>query len=162
MRRALLFLSTLYITLIISCEENNNPIPEITFNGITKTNGVGQVLTQDASDWQFSDDWDDKEISLFAEHNNHLCNTHNYSITAFPNPCIHRFQVYLSKQANQRFAYCLVDRYYNVLLYSDSTYSSSFYINVDEFNILNDTIRLYYKLIESDCELRGHGDILLE
>ena len=145
-----------------ACEKEDNTNKEIIFEGITWTSYIGETIIRDTTDWRFTDDWNDKENSLFGE-STLLCNSngYDYSIFSYPNPCSHSTSIDLRKPDEMRFIYCFVDRYYNVL-FSDTTYSSRLNFNMDIFNISNDTIRMYYKLLGDNCELRGHGDIKIE
>jgi hypothetical protein len=48
-----------------------------------------------------------------------------------------------------------------VLLSQDSVFSNGIAFDLNYLNIRNDTVRIYYKFLGQDCELKGHGDILI-
>lgn len=151
-----------------SCKEDKNLAdnkPEIiVFKGITLTDNQGWVIENDLSDWQLAESWNETENSLFAEKKTNFCDTANigFKVVSYPNPCNDIFWLYISKPVETRFAFRLVDRNYNLLLSQDSVYSNGIAINVQRFNIKNDTVRLYYKFLGLDCELKGHGDIKID
>ena len=168
--KSVVFLCTIFMVIIsgmiTSCEEDKdvaNTINEtIVFEGITVTDNNGWVIENDPDDWTLAENWSDKENSLFVGKNVSACDNANseYLIhPAFLNPCINQFNLGFTKPANSRFAFRIVDRNYNVLLSQDSVFSNGIAINVQDFNITNDTVRLYYKFFGLDCELKGHGDI---
>ncbi len=160
-------ISVLIVIILASSCERNNTVTKIKdpdviiFKGITQTDNNGWVMTNDATDWVISELWNEKENSLFPESNVSSCDTSNDSFTvySYPNPCYGVFSLIITKPAESRFAFRIVDRNYNVLLSLDSVYSNGLSIDVRGFNIVNDTVRMYYKFFNPDCELKGHGDI---
>jgi hypothetical protein len=152
--------------LIISCESNNDSDSKekINFNGITTTDDFGIILTGDPTDWKLNDVWNLKERSLFAEKRNSTCTSNivDYSIIAFPNPCADIINLDLNFPTGFAITLRIVDRYYNSLLSLDNNTSKELSIRVSDFNIANDTIRIYYKFLGTDCELNGHGDIKIK
>lgn len=166
---SLAFVTILIVSgFIISCEDdknNTNPKSDaIVFEGITVTDSLGKVTKNDPTDWKLTDIWTDKEDSLFSEKKVNSCNTgdFSYSISPYPNPCGDRFNLHISKPAETRLAFRIVDRNYKVLLSLDSVFVNGLAIDVKDFNITNDTVRIYYKFLGLDCELKGHGDILIK
>ncbi len=158
---------TIIIFLTFSCEwekVDNNADATITFNGITETTANGELISQDKSDWKLQDNWNDKENSLFIDKKENFCivDNDNYSIISYPNPCNGIFKLYISKPDECRLGFRIVDRNFNVLFSKDSIFSNEMGINLNEFGISNDTVRMYYKFFGSDCELKGHGDIKIE
>jgi len=155
----------LIATFAVSCKDDAAKNPEsIVFKGIRVTDVNGKVYENDLTDWQLAETWNDTENSLFAEKRTNVCDTANigYKVVSYPNPCNGIFNLYISKPIESRLAFRIVDRNYNVLLSQDSVYSNGIAINVQSFNIKNDTVRLYYKFLGTDCELKGHGDIKIE
>lgn len=152
--------------LIISCESNKNDEKKeiIIFNGFTSTDDFGNILTSDPTDWKLTDVWNLKESSLFAEKRNSTCTSNilDYSIIAFPNPCADIINLDLNFPTGFAITLRIVDRYYNSLLSLDNITSKNLSILVSDFNITNDTIRIYYKFLGVNCELNGHGDIKIE
>lgn len=152
---------------IISCEGDDATDTKpntIVFNGITMTDNNGWVIKNDPNDWKLAETWTEKENSLFVEKMTNTCNAENtdYKVVSYPNPCYSKFNLYISKPTDSRYAFRIVDRNYNVLLSQDSVFSSGLSINVQGFGITNDTVRIYYKILGPDCELKGHGDIKIE
>jgi len=152
--------------IIISCdkEKDDNNIDEIVFSGITMRDNVGNTLSQDTNDWQLHDNWTDKENSLFFEKMNGICSTEDYDyyIISYPNPCSGMFFLHLSKPNYSRLAFRIVDKDFNILLSRDSITSTCIAINIGEFNVSNEIVRIYYKFFGQNCELKGHGDIKIE
>jgi arginyl-tRNA--protein-N-Asp/Glu arginylyltransferase len=90
------------------------------------------------------------------------CNNENTDYIIHPSYLNHystKFNLGFTKPAGSRFAFRIVDRNYNVILSLDSVYSNGLLIDVQGFDITNDTVRMYYKFFGPDCELKGHGDI---
>jgi hypothetical protein len=146
-------------TLFISSCKNDEKL--IKFEGITKTDATGSLISKDETDWNFEENWINQENILFTEKKDISCNTGSfaYSIKAFPNPCKDIFFLHISKQETDRFAFRIVNNDFDVLASYDSIYSSGIAINLSEKNVNNSIVRIYYKVFGEDCELKGHGDI---
>jgi hypothetical protein len=136
---------------------------KIYFAGITKTDIDGSLLSlPDTTDWRFDDHWNSKENNLFSSKyltSNQKCTT---SICLFPNPFNDIFMIDLNKMpAKSRIAFRLVNKEFKVIMSNDSVKSS---ISIMPSDISTyDTLRLYYKLIDSlNFEYKGHGDILIK
>ena len=162
-----IFIISIITFLIFSCEKenvDNNKTDTILFNGITMTTVNGELISQDMSDWNIQESWTDKESSLFDEKKDNSCilENNNYSIISYPNPCEGIFYLHIAKPDESRLAFRIVDRNFNVLLSNDSIFSTSLAISLNDSGISNDTVRIYYKFLGSDCELKGHGDIKIE
>ncbi len=162
----LAFLLPVLLIMIVSCEkekkkDNSN---EIVFEGITMTDEFGNLINRDTTDWKFTDNWTDKESALFSEKRDNICSIENlnYSIVVFPNPCNSIIRLDISKPESSRFAFRIVDKDFNVLVSHDSIYWGAIGITLEEFNISNEIVRMYYKILGENCELRGHGDIKIE
>ena len=160
----------LAFTFIFSCkkQEANKPVP-INFHGIISTDANGNIIyNNDSTDWKQNDIWSATEAGLFTSSKPICINPFNYRIIGFPNPCNGYMYINYHQSHPVRFEYRVVDRYYNILLANDSLNMSK-----DSFNSVNyvidlskykggDTIRMYYKIITSNCECRGHGDIVVK
>jgi hypothetical protein len=61
-----------------------------------------------------------------------------------------------------KFMLRIVDRDYNIITSTDSIlpYRNHFF-DLKDLNIINDTVRVYYKIINDNCELKGHGDLVI-
>lgn len=151
----------LVFTLLIgisSCVKN--PL-SISFDGITRTDNYGVVLSNDPTDWTFDDTWRQKEADLFTSSYKKGCApAGNNKIIAYPNPCSGVFQLSVQMPAAGRLELRLVDKNFRVLASSDSISNQTIGLQVG--NGVKGTVRLYYKLIDGDCEYRGHGDILVQ
>jgi len=155
--------------VITSCEDDpviaDTPPKTIVFNGITITDNNGWVIQNDPDDWKLTESWTEKENSLFVEKNVNLCDNGNPDYAIHPshlNSSSSQFNLNFTKPAGSRFAFRIVDRNYNVLLSNDSIFTNAIVFDVQSFNIKNDTVRMYYKYLGPDCELKGHGDIKIE
>ena len=83
-------------------------------------------------------------------------------IVAYPNPCKSIIRLDIAKPDSSRFAFRIVDKDFNVLVSHDSITAGAIAITLQEFNISNEIVRIYYKILKENCELRGHGDIKIE
>jgi hypothetical protein len=147
-----------------ACEPENipEPSPTIYFSGLTQTDVNGQLLSMDSSDWSTSEAWTIQEAGLFnTSYQNHCSPEQPLSISLYPNPNNGVFALQLSKAPTTRLAFRVVDEGFNTIISRDSVYSSTVNINMSTFGI-QDTVRMYYKFIENNCEFRGHGDILIQ
>lgn len=133
------------------------------FTGITETDESGVVLKSDTNDWQFNDEWESSVENLFDEGFPNTCSLENYlyKVVAYPNPCIDVCYLYINIPMGHRFQYRIVDNELNVLL-SGETDCSALTINVADLQRNKDVVRMYYKILNHDCELRGHGDLLIQ
>lgn len=171
--KSIISLFVIFILIIIgvmtSCEEDNviavTKPDTIVFKGITVTDNNGWVIQNDPDDWTLTETWTEKENTLFVEKKMTLCDNGNSAYVIHPaylNPCRNQFNLSFTKPAGSRFAFRIVDRNYNVLSSNDSISGNAVAINVQNFNVKNDTVRMYYKFLGPDCELKGHGDIKIE
>jgi hypothetical protein len=148
--------------IMLSChkDETSTPKDQIHFNGISETDVQGFPLSFDTTDWRVDDQWNSREMALFTETKPQTCNNEGeeYHIAAYPNPCSDVLNLHVTKPADSRMAFRIVDRYYKVLLSGDSA-MGNLTVNLNDNSIKNDTIRVYYKIFKENCELRGHGDI---
>jgi len=159
-------ISILLLAFILSnCkdEKNDQPAPEkIYFSGLTQTDNNGWPVTIDTTDWTTKDIWVKQESDLFLHiYQSNCVPSYVYQIAAYPNPCNGIFSLSFGKQPSTRGEMRLVDENFNTLFSGDSITSSFVMINASDYGI-KDTVRLYYKFIENNCEFRGHGDILLK
>jgi len=152
--------------LICSCESNKNDEKKeiIIFNGITTTDDFGDILSADTSDWKLNDTLNMKESSLFEEKMNNYCtsNISDFSIRAYPNPCSKMVYLNFNFPTGYTITLKVVDRNYKLLLSLEDNLSKNLSLNFSDFNISNDTIRIYYKFHGDNCELNGHGDIKIK
>jgi hypothetical protein len=134
----------------------------IEFTGITRTDNFGAPLSNDPDDWTFSDQWAKKEASLFQSAFSTTCTPgYAYKIVTYPNPCSDVCQLNIDKPSGARLEIRVVDKNFRQLIANDAITSSAVALNVGTFGVKG-IVRLYYKLIDNDCEFRGHGDILIQ
>jgi len=150
--------------LCVSCENGEDASKKIDFKGITERNENATLQSRDTTDWRLDDEWNETEHTLFEETAEKPCNsvTDSFFILAYPNPCGSVLRIDLYKPDTMRLAYRIVDSNLDILMARDSVYSNSFVINANSLGGSNDIVRMYYKLIDRNCELKGHGDIKLE
>ena len=145
--------------LLLSCKPKSE---FVIFTGITETNENGMKISDDITDWKFDDEWILMEEELFTENSSNVCdfNSEDYTIIAFPNPCDNDdiVSLHCDVPENKRVEFRIVDENFNVLLSKDSV-STSIWIDIESLNINIEIIRIYYKVIGDNCELKGHGDI---
>ncbi len=155
MKKNGLFILALLVT--ISCEKNED---RIIFSGITETNGVGEILSEDNTDWNFNDDWNSIEKSLFKINYEKSCTNDlgNYSIIGYPNPCYNICDLHIQLPENKLIDIRVVDDKFNILISQDSL-DKDIALNFNNLNIHNKLLRVYYRVYDTDCELNGHGDI---
>lgn len=153
----------IYILILLiswSCDSDEfNP----GFIGITETDDTGIILKSDTNDWRFTDKWNSDEEALFDMGFSTTCSLENYfyQVTAYPNPCTDVCCLYIDMPTrDHRFYYRIVDEDMNVLLLGQ-TGCSTLIINVAQFQKSSEIVRMYYKILNHTCELRGHGDILI-
>lgn len=162
-----------FIVLVaISCKDNsttpkeeNNPPKDtvIYFSGLTMTDDNGLAMNvPDASDWGFKDQWSNREAGLFSNTSGSICTVDSsYAIQVYPNPCKNVIAINVKKPADARFSFRLVDQQLKVLLTQDQLDANNLQINTSGVAV-KDTLRMYYKITRGNCELRGHGDVLLQ
>jgi hypothetical protein len=158
--KALLWINFVFL---ISCNKEENIIQNTTinFNGITKTDEQGVPITLDSTDWNIKDVWMLKEQALFPNQYKTDCKPDwPYTIVLYPNPNNGYLAMSLNMPDDARLDIRLVDRFYNVLLSKDSIDKKQIIFDVKN-QIPKDTLRMYYKFVNSGCEFRGHGDIII-
>lgn len=151
--------------LISSCKEKaDNPRAEskIYFTGLTQTDNIGWPITVDSTDWKTNDTWVKQEADLFTSTYQTDCiQAFDNKIYQYPNPCSGTFILSFSKPETTRLELRLVDKNFKLVFSVDSIIGNTVQFNANAFGI-KDTLRLYYKFIENNCEFRGHGDILIK
>lgn len=150
--------------ILLSCEpETNTPVEnKIYFTGISKTDSNGSTLSIDTTDWKTNDIWSMKELNLFKSlHQSGCALPYDYKIIAYPNPGNGVIALFIDKPADARVELRLVDENFNTLISNDSITQNNIHLNASTFGI-QDTVRLYYKFVEYNCEWKGHGDILIQ
>jgi hypothetical protein len=154
----------LVLTFMLSCnkEDTKKPaIKPINFHGIISTDNNGNIIyNNDSTDWKLNDTWSTTESGLFTTSKPICNNPFNYQVFGYPNPCNGYMSINYRQSQTVHFAFNIVDRYYKVLI-ADSLKSSSNLIDLSKYKG-GDTLRVYYKIITSDCECRGHGDIVVK
>lgn len=162
MKKESLLFCLLISIMVSSCEKDDNS--SIRFSGITVRDESALLISEDLNDWQLHSNWSDQEHSLFNEKRNLDCDTttEEYSILAYPNPCNGIFYLGLTKPLNKWMSLRIVDEDFNVLVSSDSVFSEVLAFNLTSFNRRDQLVRVYYKFLGENCELKGHGDIKIE
>jgi len=152
----------LLIGIGTSCDKGPDPNGPIVFEGLTLIDENGLVLGFDSDDWRLDDEWRDDEAALFMENKSTDCNdAAGWDIIGYPNPSDGQFFIQMAKPESVRLAYRLVDEDLNVLISRDSIFNDVIIVNARNF-LIQDTVRMYYKLIDGECEYRGHGDLLFQ
>jgi hypothetical protein len=151
----LLIFALLVLTTSCSKKDENS-----VFTGITNRNELGELIgSADETDWNFTDNWNDIESSLFTNSFDTDCEIDNtWGIMAYPNPCNNLVYINHYVGSDKTVAYRIVNSSYQVL-FSTNNASSNMAFLFDSLNIKKQTVRVYYKVLGEDCELRGHGDI---
>jgi len=158
-----IILSILFCNCSNSDPQVKNSVDKlIKFNGITARDLVGAPIgNADPDDWNFNDKWIENELSLFGTSLSEDCPLpESYRIMAYPNPASSQVEVYIDKPDSARIAIRVVDRNFKVLMAADSLYAKSARFDFSKFEV-QDTVRVYYKIINKSCEFRGHGDIFI-
>ena len=171
--KKLCFLVLIMSAVAYSCSDKSKPsFPEkgqYNFTGITFTNDLGQKLSDDPTDWNFSDKWGSYESSLFLNMGTSTSCPfpENMSVTFFPNPSATYGSVLnIQYPLETVFEYRIVDSYLDTLKTGTVTgegRQTQITLKLDSLPGLKDTvIRMYYRFITPlNCEFRGHGDILI-
>ena len=166
--------SLLLLLSVIACDDDEMMTPmqadQIRFGGIYATDVNGLLLGNgDPTEWQLLDEWEDQIADFFADGQTNLCSdtTNNQTFPAFPNPGVDEISLQFNLKDSADLELRIVNRDYQVLkeIAVTGVFSSGFNqlrLNLDELNVSNDTVRVYYKIIRPDCELRGHGDIAIQ
>jgi hypothetical protein len=156
----------IFITIVIFCgcepgEPNTPPESSIYFNGITNRDVNGLIFSSDTTDWRTDDIWLLKESGLFPLIHTMCSPQNNNQIIAYPNPCNGIFSLHIEKEPATRVELRLVDQDFNILISNDTILQHNVQLNAGTFGI-KDTVRLYYKFVDGNCEWKGHGDIIIQ
>ena len=168
MRNALLpCLISGLLVCFAACEDKKDPVPAATidFSGLTLVDDLGQALSSpDADDWRTNDTWSQAELDLFDGATLPLCGGSIEASPAFPNPCDNVLGFRFVATENSLGYFRVVDEDFNVLLKIDSVpyEPGTNFIQMNVSAIQPDTVRLYYRVIGSTCESRGHEDVLVQ
>ena len=169
--------SLLLLLSVVACDDDEMMSPiqpdQIQFGGITPTDVNGFPLgNEDPTDWQEQDQWEDRINDLFeffVGGQGDLCSdVAEYEVfAAYPNPAIRSTILGYMLKDSADLELRILNRDYEVLkgITVSGVFGEDFNelnLNLDELNISNDTVRVYYKIIRPDCELRGHGDIAIQ
>ena len=161
----IILVSLILVTGFIGCTKENkdSALDKIYFSGITKTDLMGNLLSNpDTTDWRFDDKWVTKEEDLFSVKYKSSNQKSTASIYLYPNPFQDIFRIsFYNNPKLSRLSIRLINKDFKVILKNDSIHGSvsivPSYING------YDTLRLYYKLIDTlNFEFKGHGDILIK
>lgn len=152
------------VVLLAGCckDKDTNPVQGIKFTGITETETQGiPIGAVDTTDWRADDNWLAVESRLFTNMYTQGCSApFNFGAVGFPNPCEHLAGVCFDKLPTTKMELRLVDKHFRTLVsLDDSLPGDCVQFNLEGLNINHDTVRLYYKFIDNNCEYRGHGDI---
>lgn len=160
MNKRFLIMCLLFLT-IFSCKKSENS-NKIIFEGITERDNNGSPINDiDDTDWNFNDSWSMQEKELFFETGFDNCILSNENIICYPNPCGSLCLLRLIEFENYSASIRLVDNNLNILLAKDSIEENLIYLPMENMES-GKIYRVYYKLLAEDCELKGHGDILIE
>ncbi len=119
-------------------------------------------LSDDPTDWTFTDKWSTKEAGLFQSSYQTTCSPDaSYEILVYPNPNNGVFTLSVKKPLNAKLEIRLVDKNFKTLIANDEIVSSTIQLNASTFGIKG-VVRLYYKLVDNNCEFRGHGDVKIQ
>ena len=154
----------------ISCKKENTETPStIQFNGITPTDVDGNFIGQkDTTDWGFQMNWEERAFAFFNDERRPGCdNSEAYeAYAATPNPTPDEINLGFWLLDSSDLEIRIVDKNFNLLKSIDFTNALGINYNsvtIDLSDIeLKDTVRLYYKIIDEDCELRGSGVVVIQ
>lgn len=160
------------ISLFLSCDDDDTPgpvlPPTIQFGGIHLVDVNGNSLGGgDPTDWNLEDSWEDQVLALFDEERSLCADASAYNaVSAFPNPAQQEVIVPYILKDSADLQLRIVDRDYQLLRSIEviDVFGPGFNqvsIRLDDLGV-TDTVRFYYKLIGTNCELRGHGDVIIE
>ncbi len=160
----------LSLCIFSACKDKASD-PEILFKNLSLTDENGQALSSpDPDDWRTNDAWFPKETALFAGIPELPICTEDADVEvydAYPNPARNYFHLTFRCRAGTQLELRLVNQDFEVLrsfsLPGFAAGSNTVSIQVDDLPGINgQTLRLYYKLLDGNCEFRGHGDILVQ
>jgi len=158
-------LTLLALACILSCKKKDSNTPTvkpINFHGIISTDNNGNIIyNNDSTDWKQNDNWSATEAGLFPSSKPICSNRVNHEIFCYPNPCNGYATIHYLQSTSICLAYRIVDRNYNILMANDSLKSLNIILDLSKYKG-GDTLRMYYKIINTDCECRGHGDIVVQ
>ena len=84
MNKTIIVIAFLVLILNIQCKKNNDK-PLIDVSQITSTDGLGNILSQDNTDWTEDNNWTTSAQELFETPTNaQLANTETANVTLFP------------------------------------------------------------------------------
>lgn len=168
MTKTILRLILCFSILNIQCKKNNDS-PVIDVSQITSTDALGNILSQDNTDWTKDNNWTDKEQALFqAPTSAQLVNTETGTVTifpAYPNPVINQQFLTIKTSTITLLQIVIVDNMLSIkkryfVLTSGSTLSFAYLFDAAIFTN-NTNYRLYYGFYSLSDGLfyKGHGDI---
>lgn len=163
----LLLIGSLLSIILPGCKDQSSVEEEsITFVGLKYFDEVGNPIGADANDdgdWLIGDTWQSQESDLFESSLAMVnCETsETYYLGHYPNPCGEVVNLYINQPSNSEVDIRIVDKALATLISLDAISTNTLAINTGALGIL-DTVRVYYKFKQGDCEYRGHGDILIQ
>ena len=138
-------------------------------NGITFMDADGnRTGPLDESDWGFQGNWTDQAFDLFGGEEGNFCKDadEQAAYVAAPNPATAQSVFGYQLKDSSDLEIKVVDKNYQVLYETEvrNTFGPGYNeLRIDWNEIdLKDTVRVFYKVIQKDCEMRGHGDVLLQ
>lgn len=156
----------LLLTLFtIGCKKKSDstapPVtPTINFRGMTWFDNFGNIMYyHDSTDWTISDKWNATESGLFSKSYSTNCTPQfKYRFSPYPNPFHDFFYLSINQSPTAKCEMKIVDKHYHIILSVDSVQKSTTIQSPAFAN--KDTLRIYYRFLDGQCEYRGHGDIL--
>lgn len=143
-----------FCLMMISCKKN--------FDGITERDNLGNLISSDYTDWNFNDNWSNRESNLFESNFGNQCNTDtgNFSVIGYPNPNNGLFTLYFDLPTTYTYSFRIVDGSFKIIYSMDQLNSPNISCNLSNYK--SQTVRVYYKIFGNNCELRGHGDLQIQ
>jgi hypothetical protein len=134
-----------YLLLLFVCSHcKKADLPLVpAFSGVTVTDNIGVKLSDNPTDWTFTDNWSSKEAGLFQSSYPLSCTpSTTLGITAYPNRSNGIFSLELTKPTTGRLEIRLVDKNFKILFINDAITSTAVQLNASNFGIKG-LVRLY-------------------
>jgi len=170
-------ISAAILFLAVSCKKkssdsDNGCLSKLDFTKITYTNGIGQVLKNDPTDWTFDSAWCQEEYNLLNTNHLDLAGSDTSSIFTllFPNPVSKSGWLALAVHKKCPVQYVVVNRSFQVL----DTFSIAYQGSGSVLRSLNfsDSLKykrgLFYRIYyAAHCTkqlffYKGHGDFQIQ
>lgn len=168
MPKIILRLSLFFLILNIQCKKNNDK-PTIDVSQITITDALGNILSQDNTDWTKDNNWTTEEEALFQTPTAaQLANTQTATVSlfpAYPNPASSQQSIVIATSKTTLLQIVITDNMLSVkqrffVNTSNTTQAISYLFDSLIFSN-NTNYRLYYGFYSLSDGLfyKGHGDI---